>query len=223
MFEIVILVAVLCLVVFLLFGKRSEPEVRTKAPLKEERVVERRSHNHSPAQTASEEDVSAKVFDLQFSFSSSGKKTVHSRTQDATYEIDLGEITCTCPDFATRSGFPKNHMSRLCKHLMASLDAAKAFSDDPWKAAIAKNHQGGPVEALMISPSKSQPVLLTVSRNKDWVNVFARKKRRGETMATASGEIDQFGWSVAESRWSYGEAPPGARELRGILKKITAN
>ena len=36
----------------------------------------------------------------------------------------------------------------------------------------------------------------------------------------ASGEIERFGWSIEKERWSYGDGPPGAGELRKILKEV---
>ncbi len=52
------------------------------------------------------------------------------------------------------------------------------------------------------------------------MNVLARTKQRGERISEASGEIERFGWNVREKRWTYGDGPPGSRELTPRLREI---
>ena len=50
-----------------------------------------------------------------------------------------------------------------------------------------------------------------------WLDVAARKRRRGETRGVYTGPYAMFGYSCSEGRWSHGEGPPGASEIRGLL------
>ncbi|WP_181497947.1 SWIM zinc finger family protein [Rhodovulum viride] len=137
------------------------------------------------------------------------------------YDISLSNQTCSCPDFVHRSDFPVNNLSRWCKHLMAALSDEGTFEKiGEWHKAIADARHGGPIGAFTVTTEKSQVFLLTAGRNPDWINVFGRTRRKGEQAHQASGPIREFGWCISQQRWSYGEAPPGARELRRLLLKI---
>jgi hypothetical protein len=48
----------------------------------------------------------------------------------------------------------------------------------------------------------------------------ARTPRSGERIKAASGPITRYGWNVEEDRWSYGEGPPGSRELTPLMKLV---
>lgn len=65
-------------------------------------------------------------------------------------------------------------------------------------------------------------VVMTIGFSKDWINVYAHSVRAGERIANASGPIKNYGWSVIDHRWSYGDPPAGARELKKLLAEIEA-
>lgn len=135
-----------------------------------------------------------------------------------TYIVDPIEQTCTCPDFKSRQEYPKNYFGRWCKHILRVLNDAEAFrASDFWHRAIASSGFGGPYVAAFIHMNPNPPVMITFGKNTEWVNIFAKTKRTGETIKNPTGHARCFGWSVAERRWSYGDAPPGARELRKFL------
>ena len=62
--------------------------------------------------------------------------------------------------------------------------------------------------------------MLTVRHNLEWINVFAETKRVKKSASEVKGRIKGYGWHIPGKRWSYGEAPPGAREIRKILMQI---
>lgn len=150
------------------------------------------------------------------------KQTARSYKSDREYQVDLIEQTCTCPDFSElRSKARANSMPRLCKHLMMKLHGSGAFKgENEWLRAIADQPYGGPKEAWLVERADSPPALVTRSGDGVWLNVYARSKRKGERISEASGAIKSYGWNTVDRRWAYGEAPPGARELRAILEKM---
>jgi hypothetical protein len=152
------------------------------------------------------------------------KFRVRSHSEDRTfYEIDLNKQSCTCPNFQkTRTGYPHGHMGRFCKHLMEELSSRKAFAGaSEWHRAIADEGYGGPALAWLVDLEPARQILITADPSSDWINVFARAKRAHERSAEASGKIKRFGWYIPERRWSYGAAPPGARQIRARLKELT--
>ncbi|WP_367278628.1 SWIM zinc finger family protein [uncultured Sulfitobacter sp.] len=152
----------------------------------------------------------------------SGDRQIASFTHPGVfYDVSLSYQTCSCPDFLHRSDFPANSFSRWCKHLMAALSDEGAFKNiGEWHKAIAEAGHGGPFSAFTVTTERSQVFLLTAGRNPDWINVLGRTRRKGEQAHQASGSIREFGWCISERRWSYGEGPPGARELRRLMVQI---
>lgn len=155
---------------------------------------------------------------------SKGVLQVKSLMADRVYEVNLAEQTCTCPDFVEgkRASHPLATLPRMCKHLLGQLDKAGVieYADD-FQEAVVRSGYGGPIGIWRIERKVSATgAWVTLSREGDWLNVLARKKRRGETFDKASGGVGVFGWNVREQRWARGEAPPGARELRQILGQL---
>lgn len=137
------------------------------------------------------------------------------------YEVDLRSLTCTCPDFARRKREPEDSLSRCCKHLLSELSSRGLFQEcDKWTRAVVESGFGAPMASWLINLDTAPEVLATASSDSNWLNVFAHGKRKGERIREASGGIERFGWSVEEKRWSYGDGPPGAGELRKILKQV---
>ncbi len=138
-----------------------------------------------------------------------------------TYLVSSAHQTCTCADFQSRRARDLGTMGRLCKHLLRELNSRGCFAQaSQWHQAIAADGHGGPISAWLLRRTSSPVVLITLSNNKEWINVYANTKRKGEKISNASGRIAAFGWSVCDKRWSYGDGPPGARELRSLLSVI---
>jgi hypothetical protein len=223
--EAIIFCAVLVFAAYLIFGKKSGPrsdakpvEHLTRSPLQ---------GAITPAGRASALVSAASTMELTFSppdFSDVQPIRMKSMSRNVEYQVAISEQKCTCPDFAPgREVAPRNHLSRCCKHLLRELKNHGAFeASSKWIGAIAAAGHGGPSAAWIVHLEKSQSVAIVTGSNKEWINVFAHSVRSGEKIANASGPIKEFGWNVLQQRWSYGEAPPGARELRKLLVEIEA-
>jgi hypothetical protein len=182
------------------------------------------SSNVSNARQLSPLEEAAEEFSLVFFISTHQQAELKVRSHSdpsVRYKISLAEQTCTCEDFDRRKASPKNHFSRWCKHLISALGKDGAFQKaDEWQQALVAEGYGGPALAYTIKLNGAGPVLLTIYRGRDWLNIYARKQKRGERIANASGPITKYGWNVHQKRWSYGNGPPGSGELKKLLKVI---
>lgn len=52
-----------------------------------------------------------------------------------------------------------------------------------------------------------------------WLDVFTRKRRKGEKGGVYTGPYDDFGYDALDGRWSYGESPPRAAEIRELIAR----
>lgn len=145
------------------------------------------------------------------------------RVSGVAYTLDLAAQTCTCPDFreTRRKTINPGELGRLCKHLVRALAERQAFDGaSKWVNVIVQEGYGAPYFAWEVALPTAKPMLVTITDSRDWINVYAHLKRAGERYPAASGPVQQFGWSRLEHRWSYGEGPPGASEIRSLLKQL---
>ena len=144
---------------------------------------------------------------------------VKSSQGRATYLVNPAALTCTCIDWKQRAGFTQD-LARCCKHLQSVL-VKQGFLEaaNEWEHALLE-HVRGPTAAWRFELESAPAVLLATSASSEWVDVLARTKRGGERISQASGKIQRFGWNVREQRWSYGEGPPGSRELTPRLREM---
>jgi hypothetical protein len=139
------------------------------------------------------------------------------------YNVDLLQVTCTCANFEKRDQFETISPMRYCRHLLRLLNERNAFkSMGKWEKAIINDGSGAPIQSWVVSLKTAPEVLIVdAGSGNEWVDVYAHTKRSGEHIADASGEIQRFGWNYIEHRWSYGEGPPGSRELTPLMKSVT--
>ena len=139
------------------------------------------------------------------------------------YELDLFSQSCSCPKFASQKHFRKNDVRRWCKHLIEAMDQHGAFAklDERYYVPI-MNALGGISEIYQYQHPEMKAVYFVVGHNEDWLNVIIRRTKQGEKAAQASGHYKRYGWSYSQKRWSYGDAPKGASNLRRTLKYIAS-
>lgn len=66
--------------------------------------------------------------------------------------------------------------------------------------------------------ASGQELAFGVTAGDDWVDIISRKRKRGEKDGHFTGKFATFGFSFSEARWSYGEGPPGAAEIRTLIR-----
>jgi hypothetical protein len=134
------------------------------------------------------------------------------------YQLDLGQAQCSCKGWGNREQYPIGDPRRLCRHLVYAFRERKLIQgNDEWSQAIIDNCEDIPLQSWRVRLHSAPDALVTRGDSAEWLNVFARRKENGERISEASGPITRYGWSVVESRWSYGESVPGAREINKLL------
>ncbi|MCP4818027.1 MAG: hypothetical protein GY883_02485 [Shimia sp.] len=145
---------------------------------------------------------------------------------NAVYLVSLEQQTCDCADFSSkqRADFDKFNLSRWCKHLATEISPFYApIQLDEWKRFLLLSGRGGPLGACKMFLKTTRPVIITSDGNFEWLTILAHTKKSGETIATASGPLQNYGWNTLENRWSHGKAPNGAREMRKYLPLLEAS
>lgn len=139
------------------------------------------------------------------------------------YSVSLMDQRCDCPDFQFRADRDRNHISRLCKHLVVKLNEFDAFeSSNEWIKLLAGMGTRGPIAAFEIRTEQTTPGLMAVNDKEDWVDFYAKTTKKGETAKNASGAFHRYGWAIYQKRWSHGNYPRGGPHYRKILSQIDA-
>ena len=68
--------------------------------------------------------------------------------------------------------------------------------------------------------SSGEHVYFGQRSDRDWIDVYAKARRKGDEPGKYTGAYGRYGFDRSENKWAYGNAPPGAREMRGIIKEI---
>ena len=129
------------------------------------------------------------------------------------YKIDPDEFVCTCEDWrAHRAEFSPDDPRRLCKHLTYYLfnrmeplpDFLRAHTRRLQK--IYKHNRGFPL-CRRIKPLRingfALDIYMPLEENNVWVEIHA--------------EEGVYGYNLAEKRWSWNYAPPGAKKIEAVI------
>lgn len=131
-----------------------------------------------------------------------------------TYQVDLSEPSCTCPDWVGgRRRIPVGHLTRCCKHVLEAFRQVEPECGWPgWLGAFFSFAWPPHLEQSWFIFESRGSFALVSSAAKGWANVFVE----------ADGSYDRFGYNVEERRWSYGISPPGCREIAKMLSRHSA-
>ncbi len=174
-------------------------------------------YRQQPSHATSLDDLPDLFGDILRVCRSMGTMTVQSETsRSTTYEVVMDTFTCTCPDFLeSRTGYEVGDLRRLCKH-QVSIVADAVGPDNQLLKAILANHYRKSFYRRGTMAS-GEPIAFGLSAGEPWIDVFTRKRRKGDRDGKYTGDYDRFGFSLDERRWSYGDGPPGAREIRSMI------
>ena len=75
------------------------------------------------------------------------------------------------------------------------------------------------VFGLLMALTTGQPVLIWHHPQSEWIEVYSPPRRENYANVTPA-EYQRFGFSAKMSRWSFGEGPYGAREIRAVLHML---
>ena len=143
------------------------------------------------------------------------------------FHVDLSPHTCTCDDFVSRrSRFEFPDVRRLCGHMIRAYQKAEAWPEPD--GIVAAMFSNGPPEGgcwaydriLRTKLSSGEHVYFGEKHDRDWIDVYAKARRKGDEPGKYTGAYGRYGFDRANTKWAFGNAPPGAREIRGILKVL---
>lgn len=159
---------------------------------------------------------------LQNLNSTHGKDKITSQSGNI-YEIDLENQTCECAQFSERKKFPKNTMARFCEHLFIGMNQQKAFSRQHHITftALKLGLRDITTSAYAIKHDDLPLMYAIIGDNDEWINIYARTKKTGQTIYEASGDFERHGWHIYKKYWSYGAGPPGASLLKPLFSSLT--
>jgi hypothetical protein len=150
--------------------------------------------------------------------------TVKSRSEKGkTYAVNLGQLTCSCPDFEKRrASLPANDIRRVCKHIGRALEDADALShyDEiaqafirPKKASGDRSVGHGVNAARFVRlQDGADELALSFSLDNAWVDVVTRRGTKSRIK-----KYKRYSYNVDERRWSYGSAPFSDGEIRHAI------
>ena len=195
-------------------NKRKKEE-RKKIELNNPAKVIRFIPNNTKNSTVSDAIDELKVEFKQIPQEASIKKIIASYNENSFYELDLINQTCGCEKFQKCSIYPVNDIRRLCPHLQDKLlprfiinisELAECYVN----YGSRRNH-----EISKYHLSSGVPFYIGHSGLKyEWIDVYARKRRKGEKECNFTGSYKRYGYNLLEKRWSYGKGPAGASEIK---------
>jgi hypothetical protein len=151
-----------------------------------------------------------------------GVQSVKSRsTPGLRYQVDTTRVTCTCPDFVgRRMTFATNDFRRLCKHLAGAMTPIIDWEHSSEWGPVLIQGTRAKLHFVTGTLSSGAAVLIGYSPDDPWIDVYSRKRKKGDHGGVYTGEYDCFGFNVDRNGWSFGDGPPGAREIRSMLKEL---
>lgn len=133
-----------------------------------------------------------------------------------TYECDLDNVTCTCPDWTgKRHVEPVNSPARLCKHLVGALAAEPDHTPEELTKYLPliefhANEGSGVYHFDMELQTKAghtddgEIYLITRELGAEWANLYFRGSR--------------YGYNAIEERWSYKKEPDKAQRWAELMQ-----
>lgn len=125
------------------------------------------------------------------------------------YQINLQQLSCTCPDFKKRRAyFPEGDIRRVCKHQAQAIIGLRKnmkITDDMRIQNIIRGSQdmGFHVfdQCIEVTFNESvrgpNPFYIFIEPNNDWINVVSFSLR----------SFTRAGYNTIEKRWAYGSSP----------------
>lgn len=141
-----------------------------------------------------------------------------SSMENTVYEVDIENVSCPCADFKKRKRylFSKNDPRRLCRHLSHIILNKLKIDQSELVTAIIAAKNNDFVKEFKFQSGISFYICKS-NAEKEWVNIIARKRKPGEKDGVYTGAYEIYGYNLIEKRWSYGDGPDGASEIKKYL------
>jgi hypothetical protein len=137
------------------------------------------------------------------------------------FQVDLGELTCDCPDFRDRRAhLPPDAIGRVCPHLSQALrtTGATGSMDDMVQTIV----EAGPtVRSYFECPlPQNRTVAIGHSPGEEHLEVFAAPRPVDRKDGGSTGAYRRYGYSLARERWLNDERPPGSGAIVEIIGRL---
>jgi hypothetical protein len=143
------------------------------------------------------------------------------------YYVNLETVSCTCKEFIShRQKHNVKGIGRLCKHLARAYKKAGIWPEQ--EDVVTVLLENGPFSGgawnyhnvYAVHLRSGEKVYFGTKNDREWVDVYTRKRKRGEKAGSFTGAYSKFGFDRGARRWSYGDGPPAAKEIREIIDLI---
>lgn len=134
------------------------------------------------------------------------------------YEVDVNAITCPCEHFKKNKLylFDQSDPRRLCKHLASAIiNKLKVPQSEIVYLLLSVKSKN---EIKEFELNSGQKIYICKDKNNPvWVNVIARKRKKGEKGGIYTGDFETYSFNLLEKRWSHGTGPDGSSEIKNFL------
>lgn len=140
----------------------------------------------------------------------------------ASFEVDLSELYCPCPDFQRRRReLPEDAIGRVCEHVSEALkETGASTSFDPLLRAIVESGETKE-RYYQVELSSGRKAAIGHSEGSDLLHVIAATRPKDERgAAAAEGPYRRYAYSRDRGAWLDGQRPPGSGEIRQIIPKL---
>ena len=139
---------------------------------------------------------------------------------EETYEVNIYQMTCTCPDWVQlRSQYPRLDARRMCKHIAWKLDefcVRKNELDDISTAIVRTACRHRPATEYVFLQTTRGEAIIAIYKDRQWVNVVTPYCW---PPGVEEYRTYDYGYSKEERRWAYNERPSNYQELEGFLSR----
>jgi hypothetical protein len=141
--------------------------------------------------------------------------------------VNLETVSCTCEEFIShRQNHDVHEVGRLCKHLVRAYKNAGIWPEQ--EDIVRVLLENGPLYSVAWSYDNiyseqlrsGAKVYFGTKTDRAWVDVYTRKRKQGEKAGRFTGAYSKYGFNRTEKRWSYGDGPPAAKEIREFIDLI---
>ena len=121
--------------------------------------------------------------------------------------VDLGTMTCDCPDFARREEeYQPLDLRRLCKHLQRCVIENHRTDLPALHVALLEDVHLPRYTQIRFVHMLGHDVAFTTNDAGEWINVFARYRKKKDPPDVHTGRYIRYGYNPIEGRWAHGEA-----------------
>ena len=140
---------------------------------------------------------------------------------DVNYQVDLQELTCTCPEFRSqRAGLPPEAIGRICRHLSQALQTTGASSsmDNLVRSIV----ESGPTRRTYfeIPLGPEERVAVGHAPGSDRLDLFALEDGQKDPGSHQSVDYRKYGFSRAGQRWLDDEEPREADRIGAAIREL---